>query len=80
MWILKKKIKRNTLYKVVRAKLPGPWEGGGIGGKKHTEKFCFMVVPPISYTKGLTRAGEGGGFNSIPWIPNLEGYFTYIKS
>ena len=78
MWILKKKIKRNTLYKVVRAKLPGPWEGGGIGGKKHTEKFCFMVVPPISYTKGLTRAGEGGGiqFYSL----DLEGYFTYIKS
>ena len=21
--------------KVVRAKLTGPWEGGGIGGKKH---------------------------------------------
>ena len=34
-----------VLPKVVRAKLPGPWEGGGCGGKKHPPNYiiwCFF--------------------------------------
>ena len=43
-WIKKKqeKLKRNksvVLIKVHRAKLTSTWEGGGIGGKKHTNSL-----------------------------------------
>ena len=31
-----------VLVKVVRAKHTGPWEGGGNGGKKHTQFEFFL--------------------------------------
>ena len=34
--------KSDVLIKVVRAKLPGPWEGGGVGGKKPPCMFFFF--------------------------------------
>ena len=38
-WIL---LKTDNLVKVVRAKLTGPWEGGGVGGKKNLE---YIILP-----------------------------------
>ena len=37
-------------------------------------------VPHPIHERVNQRRGRGGGINSIPWISNLEGYFTYIKS
>ena len=34
----RKRDKSDVLKKVVRAKLTSTWEGGGVGGKKHTNK------------------------------------------
>ena len=36
--------KSKVLLKVVRAKLTGPWEGGGIVGKKLTDKINVQLI------------------------------------
>ena len=41
--------KSEVLLKVVRAKLTGTWEGGGVGGKKHANKL-FLHKGPIPTT------------------------------
>ena len=41
-----KRGKSNFLMKGVRAKLTSTWEGGGVGGKKHTKNY-FLIRGPI---------------------------------
>ena len=48
-----KRDKSDVLEKVLRAKLTNTWEGGGIGGKKHTNKLFL---------------GKGGLFLPLPHV------------
>ena len=61
-----------VLPKVVRAKLPGPWEGGGCGGKKHPPNYiiwCFFFFEPGMWLSCSLPARVG-----IPHLPS-----TYLS-
>ena len=45
-----KRDKSDVLEKVLRAKLTSTWEGGGIGGKKHTNKLILDQGPILTTT------------------------------
>ena len=41
---IKTNYKRDVLLKVLKAKLAGTWEGGGIGGKNSDKTYLNLIV------------------------------------